>query len=281
MSEGDSIQTARRNSFSPIVFTEEVSKQCLKQVEFYFSEFNFPYDRFLRTTAEKNDGWVPISTIATFNRMKKFRPIENVVEILRQSKILQVSEDGENVKRMVPLDLSKGKEARIEREKRTLVIMEVPFNPERLTISQLQENVENFFHKLNDNIVQIRLKRDNKKKFHGKVFIEFKTMEDAEEFLNTYSSTNDDGNNDEPKEILSYEGKKLNVFSKKQYDLHREATRSKNFSGSGQRSRSFTGHRKNMPKLTPPANANQESAVIDEEESEKVESEEKKSEEEK
>lgn len=243
MSEGDSVQTTRRNSFSPIEFTEEVSKQCLKQVEFYFSEFNFPYDRFLRTTAEKNDGWVPISTIATFNRMKKFRPIENVVEILRQSKILQVSEDGENVKRIVPLDLSKGKEARIEREKRTLVIMEVPFNPERLTISQLQENVENFFHKLNDNIVQIRLKRDNKKKFHGKVFIEFKTIENAEEFLNNYSSTNDDGN-DEPKEIISYEGKKLNVFSKKQYDLHREATRSKNFSGSGQRSRSFTGHRK-------------------------------------
>lgn len=281
MAEGESIQTTRRNSFSPIEFTEEVSKQCLKQVEFYFSEFNFPYDRFLRTTAEKNDGWVPISTIATFNRMKKFRPIENVVEILRQSKILQVSEDGENVKRMVPLDLSKGKEARIEREKRTLVVMEVPFNPERLTISQLQENVENFFHQLNDNIVQIRLKRDHRKKFHGKVFIEFKTIEDAEEFLNNYSSTKDDDGNDEPKEILSYEGKKLNVFSKKQYDLHREATRSKNFSGSGQRSRSFTGHRKNMPKLIPPANADQESAIIDEEESEKVNSEEKKPEEEK
>ena len=133
---------------------------------------------------------------------------------------------------------------------------------------------------MNDSIVQIRLKRENKKKFHGKVFIEFKTIENAEEFLNNYSSTNDDGN-DEPKEILSYEGKKLNVFSKKQYDLHREATRSKNFSGSGQRSRSFTGHRKNMPKLTPPANADKESAVIDEEEPEKVESTEKKPEEEK
>lgn len=283
MSEGESIQIPRRNSFSPIEFTEEVSKQCLKQVEFYFSEFNFPYDRFLRTTAEKNDGWVPISTIATFNRMKKFRPIENVVEILRQSKVLQVSEDGENVKRIVPLDLSKGKEARIEKEKRTLVIMEVPFDPERLTIPQLQENVENFFHNLNDNIVQIRLKRDNRKRFHGKVFIEFKTIEDANEFLNNYSciinnnNSNDDDHN-EPKEILSYEGKKLNVLSKKQYDLQREATRSKNFSGSGQRSRSFTGHRKNMPKLTPPANVDNESAIVDEEESEKVESEQKKSE---
>ena len=32
--------------------------------------------------------------------------------------------------------------------------------------------------------------------------------------------------------------------------MQREATRSKNFGGSGQRSRSFTGHRKNMPKIS-------------------------------
>lgn len=262
MSEGETVQQTRRNSFVPIEFTEDVAKQCLKQVEFYFSEFNFPYDRFLRTTAEKNDGWVPISTIATFNRMKKFRPIEKVVEILRQSKILQVSEDGENVKRVVPLDLTKGKESRIAKEKRTLVIMEVPYDHERLSIAQLQENLEGFFHKLNDNIVQIRLKRDNKKRFHGKVFIEFNKEETATEFLNEYSSNEDN----DSKEILSYEGKKLNVFAKKQYDLQREATRSKNFSGSGQRSRSFTGHRKNMPKLTPPPAGQEESAIADDDE---------------
>lgn len=264
MSDTEAVQTTRRNSFVPIEFTEDISKQCLKQVEFYFSEFNFPYDRFLRTTAEKNDGWVPIGTIATFNRMKKFRPIEKVVEILRESKIIQVSEDGENVKRIVPLDLTKGKESRIEKENRTLVIMEVPFDHERLTIGQLQENLESFFHKINDNIVQIRLKRDNRKRFHGKVFVEFNSAESANEFLATYCDSEDD----QSKEILSFEGKKLNVFSKKQYDLQREATRSKNFSGSGQRSRSFTGHRKNMPKLTPPTAEEQESAIVDEEDEE-------------
>ena len=103
--------------------------------------------------------------------MNKIRPIKNVVEILRQSKVLQVSEDGENIKRIVPLYLSRDKEARIEREqKKALIVMEVPFDPERSIISQLQENIENFFHKLNDNIVQILLKRDTKKRFHGKVF---------------------------------------------------------------------------------------------------------------
>lgn len=115
---------------------------------------------------------MPINTIATFNGVKKFRPIKNVVEILRKSKVLQVSEDGENVKRIVPLDLSRGKKKQESkgRKKKALVVMEVPFDSERLITSQLQENIENFFHKLNDNIVQILLKRDTKKRFHGKVF---------------------------------------------------------------------------------------------------------------
>ena len=44
-----------------------------------------------------------------------------------------------------------------------------------------------------------------------KFFIEFKTNENANDFLYNYSCTNDD---DEPKEILFYEGKRLNVLSK-------------------------------------------------------------------
>ena len=34
--------------------------------------------------------------------MKKYRPMDKVVEILKTSEILQVSEDGENIKRRVP-----------------------------------------------------------------------------------------------------------------------------------------------------------------------------------
>ncbi|CAI4325008.1 CIC_collapsed_G0008310.mRNA.1.CDS.1 [Saccharomyces cerevisiae] len=215
---------SRRNSFAVIEFTPEVLDRCLKQVEFYFSEFNFPYDRFLRTTAEKNDGWVPISTIATFNRMKKYRPVDKVIEALRSSEILEVSADGENVKRRVPLDLTAARNARIEQNQRTLA-----------------ENLEAFFKKLGE-INQVRLRRDHRnKKFNGTVLVEFKTIPECEAFLKSYS------NDDESNEILSYEGKKLSVLTKKQFDLQREASKSKNFSG---RSRSFNGHKKkNLPKF--------------------------------
>jgi lupus La protein len=38
--------------------------KIVKQVEFYFSDSNFPNDKFLRGTADKNGGWVPVATIA-------------------------------------------------------------------------------------------------------------------------------------------------------------------------------------------------------------------------
>ncbi|QLQ80790.1 hypothetical protein HG537_0E01450 [Torulaspora globosa] len=229
---------SRRGSFATIEFTDEVKQQCLKQVEFYFSEFNLPYDKFLRMTVAKNDGWVPITTIASFNRMKKFRPVDKVVECLRESKVLEVSDDGENVKRIEPLDFEGAKNARLEQNKRTLAVINFPHeNVDDMTV--LQENLEKFFNGLSE-VNQVRLRRDHKKKFNGTVIVEFKTLPQCEEFLKTYSG--------EDAETLSYEGKKLEVFTKKQYDLQREATRSKNFGGSGQRSRSFTGHRKNMPK---------------------------------
>ena len=291
--------SGRRASFAPppVEFTPENCKQCLKQVEFYFSESNYPYDRFLRTIAEENDGWVPISTIATFNRMKKYRPMDKVVEILKTSEILQVSEDGENIKRRVPLDLSRGKEARLEQNKRTLAIMNIPHEEETGNANSgrpalkdtalLQEKLEKFFGGLAE-INQVRLVRVNRKRFNGTAFVEFKTQDECDKFLKNYSSgsvstasgsdNGSDGTTDatskvnedaEAKDILSFEGHRLSIMTKKQYNMQREATRSKNFGGSGQRSRSFTGHRKNMPKISnTAASADGESAVAIEEEDE-------------
>jgi len=253
-SEAKQESTSRRGSFAPIEFTDDISKECLKQIEFYFSEFNYPYDRFLRTMAEKNDGWVPISSVATFNRMKKFRPIEKVIDTLRTSDILEVSEDGENVKRRIPLDLNKDKEARLEQNKRTLAVMNIPHENVK-SLSELQHSLELLFSKLGD-VNQLRLLRVNRKKFNGTALVEFKTLEACENVLKNYSGSSDD----DSKEILSFEGVKLDIISKKQYNMQREATRSKNFGGSGQRSRSFTDHRKNMPKLTPPKEAEQDVA---------------------
>ncbi|AMD18505.1 HBL397Wp [Eremothecium sinecaudum] len=254
---------SRHGSYVPIEFTPEVELQCMKQVEFYFSEFNYPFDKFLKTTAEKNEGWVPITTIASFNRMKKFRPVDEVVKTLRKSTVLEVSADGENVKRRVMLNL----EDRKSRNERTLAVMNFPrLDDEKEKVSnedklQLQEQMEQFLFGLKGSsatIQQVRLKRDHKKRFNGTVIIEFASDDECKQFFEVYGK--EDG--------LSYEGRKLDVLTKQQYDVQREATRSKNFGGNGQRSRSFAGHRKNMPKAKESKSDDAEDKPVKEQENE-------------
>ena len=97
----------RDSKFDPSILpkTSDAS-EILRQVEFYFSDANLPRDKFLWTLASdpKKQGWVPISSIASFKRMQRFQPNEAVVAALRQSKeLLEVSEDGTAVRRKIPL----------------------------------------------------------------------------------------------------------------------------------------------------------------------------------
>uniref|UniRef100_M4E8C1 HTH La-type RNA-binding domain-containing protein n=1 Tax=Brassica campestris TaxID=3711 RepID=M4E8C1_BRACM len=74
-------------------------------VEYYFSDENLPTDKFLLNAMKKNKkGFVPISSIATFHKMKKLtRDLDLIVSALKESSFLVVSSDGKKVKRLSPL----------------------------------------------------------------------------------------------------------------------------------------------------------------------------------
>jgi lupus La protein len=152
-------------------------KEILKQVEFYFSDENLPNDKFLWTTSQKKNGWVPISTICQFSRMRRFRPISAVVDSLRQSQnLLEVSEDGELVRRKTPLVEPK------KEEKQNAFARSVyakGFGDETKTS---QFDIEKFFEQYGT-IKQVRLRRTDDRKFKSSVFVEFAKLEDAEKFL--------------------------------------------------------------------------------------------------
>ncbi len=68
---------------------------------------------FFSLTACNEMGWVPIKTILTFKRMREFQPfgVLVVAEALRQAAaaegkdaLVEVSEDGSNVRRARPLE---------------------------------------------------------------------------------------------------------------------------------------------------------------------------------
>ncbi|ANB14339.1 Lhp1p [Sugiyamaella lignohabitans] len=151
--------------------------EILKQVEFYFSNENLPNDKFLYKLSLKNEGWVPIATICMFARMKRFRPVSAVVEALRGSKeLLEVSEDGELVRRKIPLVEPKKEE---KQDAFARSIYAKGFGEETATS---QFDIEKFFETFGK-FKQVRLRRDNDKKFKSSVFVEFASLEDAEKFL--------------------------------------------------------------------------------------------------
>ena len=52
--------------------TPKLANDILQQVEFYFGDANLPTDKFLLKTVRKDpDGWVDLSIIIGFARMKK------------------------------------------------------------------------------------------------------------------------------------------------------------------------------------------------------------------
>ncbi|KAM9959407.1 hypothetical protein ACTFIR_000482 [Dictyostelium discoideum] len=146
--------------------SEETSTQILKQVEYYFSDSNFPRDKFLRSEAAKNvDNYISIDVIASFNRMKTISTdLQLITEALKKSTRLQVSEDGKMVRRLDPLpeNIDCGK---------TLYSKGWP---EDTTIEKVQEFFNaNGGHK----VISVRLRKKSDKSFKGSLLADFETEE--------------------------------------------------------------------------------------------------------
>ncbi|KAL3828428.1 hypothetical protein ACJIZ3_017230 [Penstemon smallii] len=83
----------------------EAHVKILSQVEFYFSDINLATtDQLFGFMSKDPEGYVPLSVVASFKKIKTATSgITQLANILRSSKKLLVSEDGEKVKRQHPL----------------------------------------------------------------------------------------------------------------------------------------------------------------------------------
>ncbi|GIY44557.1 hypothetical protein CDAR_53373 [Caerostris darwini] len=93
-----------------------------RQLEYYFSKENLSTDEYLQSQMD-NDNYVAISTIANFNQVRRLTDdINLVVEVLRDSLIVQVDEAGEKV--------------RPNPRTRVLILREIPHNT---PVEEIQE----------------------------------------------------------------------------------------------------------------------------------------------
>ncbi|CEM32845.1 unnamed protein product [Vitrella brassicaformis CCMP3155] len=78
-----------------------------RQVHYYFCDDNWYRDAFLRSQAN-DQGWVSLELVANFNRMKTLLPSKDlnfIRECLEGSSALELSSDGEAVRRIVDWDV--------------------------------------------------------------------------------------------------------------------------------------------------------------------------------
>jgi len=151
----------------------QMALKIKRQIEFYFSDSNYPQDKFMKTKAAENDGYIPLSTLLEFNRVKQItQDLDFLTAVLKTSDELVVKDD--MVKRKKPLP-----ETDTSYE-RSVTVNGLPTGEDK---GVTMETVSEFFTAKFGKVLSVRLKRTNEKVFEGIAFVEFETEEDAKKAL--------------------------------------------------------------------------------------------------
>ncbi|KFQ36734.1 La-related protein 7, partial [Mesitornis unicolor] len=156
---------------------KQVLADIAKQVDFWFGDVNLHKDKFLREQIEKSrDGYVDISLLVSFNKMKKLTTDGKLIaRAVKSSSVVELDLEGTRIRRRQPL----GEQPK-DVDSRTVYVELLPKNVNHSWI-------ERVFGKCG-NVVYISIPRykssgDPK----GFAFVEFETKEQAEkaiEYLN-------------------------------------------------------------------------------------------------
>ncbi|XP_062222807.1 la protein 1-like [Phragmites australis] len=198
---------------------EAKAKSVLRQVPdpvfFYFSDSNFPRDKFLRETIEQSDdGLVSLALICSFSRMKSHLGLDSAVkpetvleetvlavaEVLRRSPVLCVSEDGKKIGRLI--ELLKPDDITEQVDYRIIATSPPPYNVKL-------EDVQSFFAQYGKvNSVRLPCHTANKKHFCGTALVKFSEEEEAKQVM---------------KHSLFFAGANLEIRPKKEFDAEHES----------------------------------------------------------
>ncbi|XP_062849228.1 la-related protein 7 [Trichomycterus rosablanca] len=153
-----------------------------KQIEFWFDDVNLHKDKFLKQVIQQSrDGYVDISLLTTFNRMKKLTTdIKLIARALKNSNMVEVNLEGTQIRRRRPLG-----ESPRDVDDRTVYVELLPKDVTHLWI-------ERVFNKCGTVVyVSIpRFKSSGDPK--GFAFVEFETSEQAQKAIEMLNNPAED-----------------------------------------------------------------------------------------
>jgi len=93
---------------------EEVLEKVAEQLRFYFGNVNMLRDKFMKDVMMKNDGWFPLETLLSFNRLKTLlkdydneKALKIVVDGAKKLPLLEVHSDEKLVRRDQTMEFPK------------------------------------------------------------------------------------------------------------------------------------------------------------------------------
>lgn len=160
----------------------DVSSEVLRQLDYYFGDFNLPKDKFLKNAIEEaKEGWISLDVMLKFQRLAKLTTDKDlIIKAAKNSKILETNEEKFEIRRNPSLPLPEWnddtKKANIPR-----TVYCKGFEKEKTTIDDLLK----FFHEYDGvvNVVRRTWGKDNERFFKGSTFVTFKDKESAQKFL--------------------------------------------------------------------------------------------------
>lgn len=190
----------------------KLEQDIIRQIEYYFSEMNLRRDKFLIQKVSEDEGWVEISVLLTFNRLKSITEDPKAIAAALEKSpngTVQVSEDHLKFRRHPESPLPEFNESRRkEIQARTAYAKGFPLDSK---LEVLLEYFNNNFEKVEH--VMMRKYFCPKTKNHlfkGSVFVTFTAREHSEEFVNKPEIKYNE------KELLRYTQSAYNDMKKKE-----------------------------------------------------------------
>eukprot|EP00127_Corallochytrium_limacisporum_P001277 Clim_evm2s49 gene=Clim_evmTU2s49 len=169
---------------------DELLQKIAKQVDFWFGDVNLAKDKFMNKQISDNpDGWVALSVLLTFTRMKQMTNnaavIAKAVKEHSEGGLIEVDDSEEHVRRTQPLP------EQINLQLRTVYVK--GFSKEDSTLDKLLE----FFRKeeisAGYKVAKVEMRRVPKNQiFKGSVFVVMETEEGATALLGKANGFEDD-----------------------------------------------------------------------------------------
>ena len=219
MTETEKVETVEaKNGASAISDTED---KIIRQIEYYFGDFNLSRDKFLKDTIKADEGWVPMETMLKFQRLSKISSdAKEILVSLKKSEsgLMEIDEENGKIRRRPTVPLPEEEEVKKDQARMTVYVK--GFEKEKTTLDDLLD----FFSKF-DNVINVFKrtwldKRSKERNFKGSVFVTFKDRESAEKFMAVESVKNPEGEELVRKWQEDYSEEKKKEFEEKKKKMH-------------------------------------------------------------